>query len=446
VVSTAALGVTASPGITRRAGAAEALLFILAAVPRLLYVFVGHPEFSGPYWLASSDLIARASLGRPDLNATEFEPVYPAFLAAARVLTGDHVLGVQMLQIAVSCLGVVLLFRLAHLLAGRRAAWIAALLCCGDLLLIKQAAGQSPFVVVTTLLIAFVYAFECAGTTARAAWAGIVLGSVLLARFMTVPLVACAMVILALNHRPRAAAALVVGTLLLVVPWSIRNYGINGSVWPTRSGLNLFISSLPAAAALVPDYDVDLLVPLADPVIAEGLGNGADASSVSTISLREVDRILTWRALENMGADPVRTAAVRLTNLGHYFWPPLVPYYVQGRSTRVVIGTEGDVAVLDPVARSRLEIVLYSALYALVLGCACAGAFLRRSFWFGADAILLSAVATFAATHAVYFPATRYRAPVMFVALFYAAVALDGVLGVWFARKRSSMAETPRPA
>ena len=104
--------------------------------------------------------------GRSDfrVKTTDFEPVYPMFLAAARMVTGDHVLGVQVLQIAVSCS----VASCSRTFTGSGRCGRQRALYAGDLLLIKQSIGQSPFVLVTTLLIAFAYAFVTADTTRRA--------------------------------------------------------------------------------------------------------------------------------------------------------------------------------------------------------------------------------------------------------------------------------------
>ena len=59
-----------------------------------------------------------------------------------------------------------------------------------------------------------------------------------------------------------------------------------------------------------------------------------------------------------------------------------------------------------------------------MLALAVAGVWLRRRD-IGRDAILWCVVVTFVAAHALYFPTTRYRVPMEFVLLFYAAVALD---------------------
>ena len=55
-----------------------------------------------------------------------------------------------------------------------------------------------------------------------------------------------------------------------------------------------------------------------------------------------------------------------------------------------------------------------------MLALAIAGVWLRRRD-IRRDAILWCVVVTFVAAHAVYFPTTRYRVPIEFVLLFYAA-------------------------
>jgi len=423
--------------LNRRDGA----LFLLAALPRLAYLLIVRPPFAGPYWLLSEELLRRGSLGFSGVRTTDFEPVYPMLLAAARGVARHNVLGVQLIQIAVSSAGALLIYRLGQALTGSaRIASLGAVLYAGDLLLIKQSVGQSPFVLVTTLMLAFAYLFVTAATTTRAIGAGLMLGLLVVARTMTAPLVGAVAVILAGQGRPRAAAAATVAALALILPWSARNYTLNESWWPTRSGLNLFIGSLPVAATLVPDHDIDLLEPLADAVIAEDLRRPIDDSPES---MREIDRVLTRRAISNVSRDPQRALAGRAWNLVHYFWPPLVPRYLEGPDTRAVEDADGGVVVVNAVSRPRVEVVAYSASYTVVLVAAIAGAVARRRFLLRRDAILTCILVTFALTHAVYFPATRYRAPVMFILVLYAAVAFDRV---WDRRCRSHSAAAPIPA
>ena len=179
-------------------------------------------------------------------------------------------------------------------------------------------------------------------------------------------------------------------------------------------------------------------------MIAEELRGPNDDSPES---VREIDRVLTRRALSNFSTDPLRTLEGRAWNLAHYFWPPLVPYYVQGPQTRIVIDSSGEVAVVGAVTRSRVEIIAYSVSYGLVLLAAIAGALERRHALLCRDAMLMWILGTFALTHAVYFPATRYRAPVIFILLFYAAAALDRWYDVLLTRRHlPTSVSTPTPA
>jgi hypothetical protein len=418
---------------------------LTAALVRVAYLLVARPPFAGPYWLWSDQLLAGGPFGFGGAHGTDFEPIYPLFLAAARIVSRDHVIGVQLLQVAVSSVGAIFLCRLVNVLTGRSGiAMFSAMLYAVDLLLVKQSVGQSPFVVVTTLLIAFAYAFVTATTTAPIVVAGLILGLLVLTRTATLPLLVGVVVILAAQRQARHALAATLAALVVIVPWSLRSYSVNGSWWPTRSGLNLFISSLPASERLVPDYDPDLLEPMAEPVIAAELQRANDDSPAAA---REIDDILTKRALSNLSADPLRAVEARGRNLVHYFWPPLVPYYVQGPRTHIVIDASGEVAVVDGVSRSRAEVLVYSAYYALVLLAAIVGAIGRRHVLLRSDAILMWILATFALTHAVYFPATRYRAPIIFVLLFYAAVTFDRSYHVLRARLHlSSSVSAPTPA
>ena len=68
--------------------------------------------------------------------------------------------------------------------------------------------------------------------------------------------------------------------------------------------------------------------------------------------------------------------------------------------------------------------VIYAVSYTPVLALAIAGVWLRRRD-IRRDAILWCVVVTFVAAHALYFPTTRYRVPIEFVLLFYAAVAIE---------------------
>jgi hypothetical protein len=90
----------------------------------------------------------------------------------------------------------------------------------------------------------------------------------------------------------------------------------------------------------------------------------------------------------------------------------------------------GQVTLYGGRVRPLHERAIYTATFAPILVLAAVGAALRRHD-VRRDAILWSVLATFVATHAIFFPATRYRTPMEFVLIFYAAVAIDVLIGRW---------------
>ena len=65
-------------------------LFATALVPRVLYLVYARPAVENYQWELASSLLTDGSLGIDGLRTTAFEPLYPLFLAASRLLVGDH--------------------------------------------------------------------------------------------------------------------------------------------------------------------------------------------------------------------------------------------------------------------------------------------------------------------------------------------------------------------
>jgi Dolichyl-phosphate-mannose-protein mannosyltransferase len=398
--------------------------FLAAVLLRLAYLFAMRTPFlpfdRSAYWTLASSLLLNGSLADGDMPVTDFEPLYPIFLAATRLLSGNSALIVQVIQLVIASIGAIYLYRLADVLTGnRQIALIAASLYALDPLLIRQAAAPAESALFTTLLIAFTYSFVTAATAARMALAGLALGLVVLTRTMTLPLAGFAAAMLMARRRWSWALALALPILLLLLPFCIRNWSVNGSVWPTRSGLNLYIGNSPYTAALLPDYDLDILQEQAA-VVERGL---VHLSVGSPEFNHAADELLTSQALDYIREDPIRALRQKAINAAYFFSPRLVPFYVTGPDTRAVINQAGHLVVENPVRRPVVEHVAYSAFYAPVLVAALAGVYLRRRD-FRRDAILWCVVANFVFIYALYFPATRYRAPMEFVLLLYAAVPL----------------------
>lgn len=400
-------------------------LFLLAFLPRFAYLLYARPEFDdGVYWAMADSLLRDGSLAIAGTRTTDFEPLYPLFLALARAIARNSPAIVQIMQVAVASLGSLYLYRLAESLTGQRqVAVISGVLFSLDPLLVRQAALQNESALTTTLLIGFACGFVTSKTAADAGLAGLWLGAVILSRTMALPLVIAAAGVLIFDRRFRAAVALAGVALLMLTPLVVRNHAVNGSWLPTRSGLNLFVGNSPYSAALLPEDDVDLLIPVAVAVVArERPDLSPDAPDYGRVS----DAILTRYAHSYIKDDPGRAIAQRFLNVGYFFsiWP--VPYRIIGDDSRLTI-REGKAIVENARVRPIAEVVIYSASHTLVLAGATIGLYLRRAA-LRRDVLLWCVVGTFVAVHAIYFPATRYRAPVTFVLLFYAAVAFDRFL------------------
>ncbi len=401
-----------------------AILFCAAALPRLAYLLLIRPPIESQYWALSGSLVRTGTFTIDGLPVTDFEPLYPLFLAGARLIARDSVLTVQLMQIAVASLGAVLLYRLVLGRTGSaRAGVFAGLLFAGYPMLVRHAATVGDSSLTTVLLVGFAGAAASIAGVASAAIAGAWLGLSMLSRAMVLPLMVLVGAVLVRRGQARDAAVVAGVAMLLVLPWWIRNHRANGSWWPTRSGINLFIGNSPYTAALLPDYDLDLLEPVAYEL---AMTARPDIVPGSADYIPRIDAYLTSAAIEHMKASPVRTITEKLANVGYFLSPRLIPLYVSGPETRVTLAPLDKAVVEAPVTRPRIEVISHTLAASFVMLAAVAGIYLRRHV-LAHDFALWAIACVFVVVYAVYVPATRYRAPMEFVLFFYAAVALARV-------------------
>src|SRR6266404_2817156 len=192
-------------------------IFVLAFLPRVLYLLIARPSFESQYWALSDSLLTSGQLGFDGGKTTAFEPAYPWFLALARTLVGNQMLLVQVVQCAVAALGAVFLYRLATVLSGsRRAGIMDGALYAVYPLLIRHSADRTDAALMATILIAFASQFIVATTPARAGAAGVWLGLAVLTRMMALPLVPLAAAVQWRNRGWRGAAALTLSALVVI--------------------------------------------------------------------------------------------------------------------------------------------------------------------------------------------------------------------------------------
>ena len=402
-----------------------AALFAMALVPRVLYLLRARPAVENYQWELATSLLTDGSLSVDGVKTTAFEPLYPLFLAASRLLVGDHTALVRLIQCGVGAIGAVLLYRLTTALTGRsRAGIIAASLYAGYPLLIRYAVDLSDTTLTAVLLVAFTGAFLTADTARRSVEAGAWLGLVMLTRTMALPLVLLGAAIQWRDRGWRPAAAFTATALVVVAPYVVRNHGLNGALLPTRSGLNLFISNCDYTAGIFPQYGPDILEEYAASVLDR---HGGVSGPPSPARERAEDDAYTRLAFAHMAADPLGTLELKLRNIWYFVSPTLTPSRDPTAEPVFHLDAHGQFTIENSRPRPAVDRIAYTASYLPVALLALAGVWIRRRD-VRAAAILGSVAATFAVVHAVYFPTTRYRAPIDFVLLLYAAVALDGYL------------------
>jgi len=401
-----------------------AAIFVLAALARVLHLIVLVPAFEGYHWEMASELLRSGTIGDASGKQTEFDPLYPLFLAAARLLVGDNPFSVQLVQLFVDSAAGAGLVLLADILTGsRRTAAIAGVLYAGYPLLVRHAVVGDDTTLVSLLLIASVYAAVTAVTLPRAAAAGLLLGLATLARFAVAPVAVLMTAVLLRTRGVAAAVVCAVAAAGAISPWLLRNHASNGAIWPTRSGENLLVGNSEYTDALLPEYEVDLLgdyqVELVMRERPDLMARGAEAG---------LDWYFTTRVWQHVRSHPADTARLALLKVGYFFWPRLVPMRLRLDDTRVEFLEGGQIRVENSPPRPLVEELVYSVSYSLVAIAALAGLWIRRRD-IGRDAPLIAVAAGFTLVAAVYFPATRYRAAMEFALLFYAAVAMSAAAG-----------------
>ncbi len=409
------------------------VFFTMALLPRMAYLILLAPPFEGYYWDKVADtLLSYGVLGIDGVKTTSFEPLYPVFLSFARTLSGDNVRIIQTLQAVIDSIGVLYLYHLAKCLGGRQGiAVLSATLYSVYPLLIRHAVNGAGFSLVSTLLIIFADTFVTATNPRRAAAAGMWLGLAILTRSMILPALGLTSALLIIEGRKKIALVYAMTAIMVVSPWLVRNYLVNGAILPARSGENFFAGNSKYTAAILPDYNIDLLADYARSVIAQERPELAGPTHE-----KELDRAYTTMALDEMRARPLQAIKLKFLNFVYFFWPRLVPSHVMTPDTQAIFGADGRVRVTNSPRRPLHEDLAYSVSYGVVAVAALVGMWMRR-FDMKRDAVLWCILITFVAIHTIYFPATHYRVPMEFVLLFYAAAGLD----CWFGSVSGSFAQ-----
>jgi hypothetical protein len=401
-------------------------LWALAAAVRLTYLAAVQPAFTIYYWDAASSLRQNGSLSIEGARSTSLDPLYPLFLAAVRWLVQDRPLAVQGIQALVASIGAVYMEKLAFALTGKRqVSIVAAALFAVYPLLVRYAVDGTETALSAVLLVAFAYQFVTMRRTFDAAAAGGWLGLAILTRIVVLPLIVIAPFLTAARRGKRAAIAMGAVTMIVLAPYSIRNYMLNGAILPTRGGVNLFMANSEYSAGVIADYGPDVLHPYAEARLAS---EGLAALALTPEAEHRWDVALRRMALAEIMSHPVAALQLKVRNLFTFFSPILVPHRKVSVDTQVQLGDDGHSVVVNSVARPLSQQIGYTVSYSVVIALAFVGFYTRRHS-LADDGILWWIVLTFTVVYSVFSPLTRYRTPVDFVFLFYAAVGVVALIG-----------------
>jgi 4-amino-4-deoxy-L-arabinose transferase-like glycosyltransferase len=399
-----------------------ALILAICAAPRVVAMAVFRDPAPTYFDQLATGLMRTGRFGFDGVASTYIEPLYPIFLAGARLVTGDSIRLVLLIQIGVASIGGVLLYRLASRLAGPRIAVYAAAFYACYPYLVRQSVALLEITLCTTLAIAVTLALSKVERVRDAIVCGALLALLLLTRVSYAPVGVIAAIWLAWRGRGQLAAVMALTALLVQAPWLVRNARVDGAPFPSRLGENLYLSTS-AYADVLPAHDIDLLVPLA---LAEIEGQAAYAGVRSAAEGRAADEAMLKRALTFVRDRPARVLWLKARNAVYLFSPQLLPRYAKSPDA-VATMEEGRVRLSNERRRPRFEDLAHTGIQSMLL--LLAGIGVARRGVRDADAPLLIMLAAGAGVCVVFFPTTRLIAPVMFVVMFYAAAGLDWLLG-----------------
>jgi hypothetical protein len=408
-------------------------IFGICAAPRLLAMAMWPSRAPTYYDTLATELLTNGSFGFSGVPTNYMEPLYPAFLAAARFVTFGFEPAVTLAQVAVAALGGVLLYRLAAHLAGPRVGLCAGVLYALNPYLVRQSVARLEITLCLTLAIAATLALTRTERWRGAMGAGVLFGLLILTRTTFLPAALGAVVWLAwrpstaLGTGPstergagastgrwpgwRLAAVMLCTAVAVQAPWVVRNMRVDGSALPSRLGENLYVSTSVYAAAL-PVHDIDLLAVLA-------LGELVDVPIPPGEGERYLDDFMMARSVAFLREHPGRVLWWKARNALYLLTPQLLPRDAKGPASYAVL--EGEtVRIVNPVRRPWVEELSHALAQGALLLLAAVGIAQRRLRM--ADAPLLIMLGAQAAICIAFFPTTRLMAPVMFVVMFYAAV------------------------
>ena len=259
-------------------GATEAAGVLVAAlIVRLMFVWMmpappmelaDQPDFDR---LAHAILDGRGYVSATGLPTSERPPLYAYALASVYAVFDDGPSATRVLQGLLDAVTCLLVYLLAARHFGVQAARVSAVLAIGSLSLLFATRFLMTETISTLFMVVTVFVLDVALTRWHAILffvTGVLVGLSTLTKGTTLLLPVALLVpiwVAARRNRrlfTRAAPLLILGFILTLLPWTIRNYRVHGEVVPvaTQVGWTVYSSYAPPEGRIFGDYTHDDVV------------------------------------------------------------------------------------------------------------------------------------------------------------------------------------------
>jgi 4-amino-4-deoxy-L-arabinose transferase-like glycosyltransferase len=347
-------------------------------------------------------------------------PLYPALMAFIWTITGtESVVMIRLVQIVIALANVYVLYRLGLLLFDRRVALLAA----AGLAFYPSFVAFNAFllteVLFTFLLTLMVYCVVTLLKTGSSwmAWGtGVALGLAALARSVLwpFPVVLCSFVFFATpgswQRRFWFAGLLLVGYVLVVAPWAIRNTRLQGvfTMVDTMGGITLRMGN----------YEHTPLNRAWDPVTLHG-----DKSIFQDLRA-EHPEVFSWTEGQKEKWMLKKALTYMLNNSALTFQRSLIKFANFWGLERTVIAGWQQGLYKPPHWFATFGTVVIPMAYVIVMLLACLGIFLCPPNNLRVHVFLLLVIGFLAGMHTLAFGHERYHLPLVPLLLLYAAAAV----------------------
>lgn len=407
------------------------ILLFLAAAARGMFLLTKFPLEDpawSPHWNLATGLLKYGTLGYHGERVTNIEPGYSLFLAATRWIFQENLTLVFTSQIAVSVLSVFFLYALTLRMTGNVfTARLSAFFFAVYPYLIGQSVSIIEVTLVASQLIVCAYFWASANQTQtlnNAVLCGLVFGLTFLTRSMVLPCFVLCFLAFLFQKKIKVFLAASLVFLAVVSPWIVRSYSVDGTIIPPRGGWNFLQGNCPYSDKIIPDYNPDLLDAYVSQVLEKERPDLAEGPERETLG-KDVDRFFSAKAFEFIKENPWRFLRLKILNVFYLYHPRIVPFYSMDRQTKIHFTGPETFEVEGVPQRGTAKESAHFIFYGFLLLTAAAGIWTRRKEW-RKDLFFYFLALNFTLVYSLYWPATRLRAPMDFILMFFSACALAG--------------------